>query len=238
MRYIDLVLSDNPVAFWTMQQTLGNAPDEVGALDATATGSGIAYQVPGPCSTRVVAVDLSNSTNGYFSVADNNTLSPTSFTVEAWVYVDELVNSRAWVLSKRPSSASGNFEYHIVYAGGWFFEMGTGTAGYMVAGGVTSSPLDTWRHVVGTYDHATTTARMYVDGVLLGSDTTPSGTRVGNTTGALRLGSSLFSPSAEYLNGRLSMVALYDYALSADQVLEHHDKICGTGGIFVDGAVH
>jgi hypothetical protein len=221
MGYTDVVLADNPVAFWPMQDTSGDLVDIAGTFDASPAGTGNVplYEQRGPCpSAKSVLLDLGE----YFSVADDDVFSPDSFTLETWVYLLS-GNDVAHVFSKQPDSVSGNFEYHIVYVGSadiWALEMGTGSASFLEVIASDANTYNRWRHVVGTYDDATGTGNLYIDGVL-GSTDTSSGSRLGNTASDLRIGNDEFFGTVQ---GRMSMAAFYDYALTAGQVLTHYQS--------------
>ena len=73
-----------------------------------------------------------------------------------------------------------------------------------------------WRHVAATRDNTTGAMRVYVDGVLSGSGTGPTGSRSWPTS--LRIGGLL--PGANYLNGVIDDVRLYDRVLSAAEIAE------------------
>ena len=73
-----------------------------------------------------------------------------------------------------------------------------------------------WRHVAATRDNTTGEMRVYVDGVLSGSGTGPTGSRSWPTS--LRIGGLL--PGSNYLNGVIDDVRLYDRVLAAEEIAE------------------
>ena len=106
---------------------------------------------------------------------------------------------------------------YILYAGSnnnW--QLWTGPGGFNVVAGPPVS-LNTWTHLVGTYDG--TTARLYVNGTwptprLSATSGTPpvrSGWRAATTDGAANY----------FLPGRVDEVAVYASALSAARVSAH-----------------
>jgi hypothetical protein len=211
--YQSIVLADSPVAFWPMQDTSGDLVDIAGTFDASPAGSGHSYEQTGPSATvKAVTLDGSNS----FTVADDDVFSPDSFTLETWLYFSS--SGIRWAMSKRPNSSSGSYEYHLLWVSDvWALEMGTGSASFLEVIASDANPYDRWRHVVGTYDDATGTGNLYIDGVLGGTDTS-SGSRVGNTAATLQIGAQLSTS----FTGSMSMTAFYDYALTGAQVATHH----------------
>ena len=72
-----------------------------------------------------------------------------------------------------------------------------------------------WHHVVATRANASGAMKVYVDGVLRGTGTGPTGSRTWPTT--LRIGS--LQTGSNFLNGTLDDVRLYDRALGPGEVL-------------------
>ena len=73
-----------------------------------------------------------------------------------------------------------------------------------------------WHHVAATRDNTTGAMRVYVDGVLSGSGTGPTGSRSWPTQ--LRIGG--LQPGSGYLNGVIDDVRLYDRVLAAEEIAE------------------
>lgn len=73
-------------------------------------------------------------------------------------------------------------------------------------------PVNTWSHLCGTYDGST--ARLYVNGRLLAS-----GSKL-YTTGSNYLYIAVQSTLAQYFNGKIDDVRIYNSALSATQIRE------------------
>ena len=74
----------------------------------------------------------------------------------------------------------------------------------------------TWRHLAATRNTTTGAMQVYVDGVLRGSGTGPTGSR--SWPSILRIGG--LQPGSNYLNGALDDVRLYDRVLTASEVAE------------------
>jgi hypothetical protein len=83
--------------------------------------------------------------------------------------------------------------------------------------------LNTWYHVVGTFDG--TTAKLYVNGALVASGTVT--TYTAQTSNPLEIGQSEPGDNL-YFPGRLEEAAGYGTALTATQV-QHHYSVGTTG---------
>lgn len=73
----------------------------------------------------------------------------------------------------------------------------------------------TWHHVAATRDNTSGAMRVYVDGVLSGSGTGPTGPR--NWPTMLRIGG--LQPGYNYLNGTLDEVRLYNRVLTGAEII-------------------
>jgi hypothetical protein len=201
--YAQLVLSDAPLSYHRLGEPGGSA-----MLDASGAGRNGSYQngvvlgVPGAIAgTDTAARFDGRAAYGYVSSIP----APTqAYTLEAWA------NTTA------PGSQT------IVDHGG-------AGALYLKADRFclrqtrtdvcwTSAPAaGTWYHVAGTWDAASGTASLYVDGVLRATrqvSDRPSG------SSSLYIG---YGQSARWFTGRLDDVAYYPTALSAARIQAHYD---------------
>lgn len=134
--------------------------------------------------------------------------------VEMWVYRTSAA-AQGHLLGKR-ASGCGNYNYQLSYDesgqnGGLRFggDSGSGFSGVAVT---ETLPLNDWVHVAGTYDG--TTYRLYVNGNLVGS---APGSLGAVNTDVLKIGGS---GGCNYFGGMLDEIAIYNRALSDDEVRE------------------
>ncbi len=140
-------------------------------------------------------------------------------TVEAWV---SLKTGTRWGGILGYIQDNGSFEK------GWIlgyndthFTFAVSTAGKLsYLAGTTSFETEQWYHVVGTYNG--TALQIYVNGKLENFSTTPSGDIDYPPKAFLEIGA--YHDDDEYyrLNGALNEVRLYNYALSAEQILTQY----------------
>jgi hypothetical protein len=135
----------------------------------------------------------------------DNAFSYTNHTVAAWVYNENATGIRM-ILDARDASNDGI----LLYTSGTtlYYNVNSNTVAQSSA-----IPANEWFCIVGTYDG--TTQRLYIDGSQVGSST-PSQT-ISTTTGA-RIGARSHTSPAYYWDGNFANVAIWNRALSSDEV--------------------
>lgn len=209
------VLADGPAAYWRLSEAGGLA-----AADATGHGNTGTYQ-------NGVQLGQSGALNGdsdtavhfdgvddYISAADSPWLSPTSaVSVEAWVYLDSYTGSGTYprILSKPRA-----YELAIyVFAGGegrleW--DVFTPSQNLLNTTLTDRLNLNTWYHVVGTYDGAV--MRLYINGTERASKAATG--PIADTTSPLTIGYN-----GRALPMKVDEVAVYPAALPSSRVRAH-----------------
>ena len=193
-----------------------------GAL-AGSTDKAIAVKAADPAKTRVAYTPALNP------VAD--------WTAEIWVNPSESAPGSGIVPAGFTCPySSGNFgdprSGWLIYmegTQGWSFRgyqnLGLGTAFQIDTVGLQPQP-NTWYHVVGTWESATGTARLFINGVEVGSQTGVTNyvptSAPGAVNGRLHIGSR--ADNAFGWSGRADEAAIYPVALSAAQVLSHYEN--------------
>jgi hypothetical protein len=217
--YAAVVLSDNPIAYFRLDERTGDAVN-LGSTGVAGTyGSAVVRGVSGliqSASNAAISFPGDSNKNTLITVAPNVKLQPADeVSVECWVralpwrdmrlvsYGDDLnAPFEAWVLQ----SLDGKVSFYL------------GNPGALLDG-TTTMLSNTTYHVVGTYDgHA---LRVYVNGE---PDGTAAATgQVGPYDGVNGLGiGGGFTASPPSLSGVLDEVAVYSYALTADRVRAHY----------------
>ena len=130
--------------------------------------------------------------------------SHTNHTIAAWVYVEDDATTKR-IFDARDADNDGIALWfvsneRIVYS----------------VNNIDIYPTDVfaseWVYIVGTYDG--TTQKLYFDGSQVGTSTT---SQTISTTTAARIGSNSYA-LAEYFNGNLANVAIWNRALSSDEI--------------------
>jgi hypothetical protein len=249
--YATAVLGNNPVAYWRLGETNGStvALDFVGGHSClynntqlgqtgyepfeadTAAGFGILL------ASNSYAGEIDNSASGVPNidfaqpVGGNAALS-----VEAWVNSSAAQTSGAAIVAKGYGSGGEQFDLDMGSSGNFrFFIREAGGTTHSVSSSVVPT-IGQWYHLVGVWDGANGAVRLYVNGVTSGQVTnlaTGLGLKATSTTNSLLPTTPLVSIGARastqastaydfQFKGLIDEVALYNSALSADQVAAHY----------------
>jgi len=168
------------------------------------------------------------NSNGYFDFDGTNDYATRSnsglgtgnpaFTLEVWANFDT-INTGRWWLAVLGQYNSGSLH--------WIGNSTTSTQFGEWAGGQTSPTLSgngVWQQIVTTFDG--TTLQSYVNGVNSGGSTTTTFNMTNsNINIGLRLGSE------RYYNGQISVISLYNKALTATEVDQNYDALKGRYGL-------
>ncbi|GIF78009.1 LamG-like jellyroll fold domain-containing protein [Asanoa siamensis] len=144
-----------------------------------------------------------------------------SFSVSAWVKLDRLDTDWRTAVSQDGSQISGFFLQYNGSSKRWNFTIPAANetgAARRVAESATPAVPGRWTHLVGVYDLATKTARLYVDGAV-GTTGVVSHPTPWSATGTLQIGRARqASGPFNYWPGSVDDVRVYDRVLSAVEV--------------------
>lgn len=208
--YAAAVLADAPAGYWRLGEPSGTVAVDASGNGRTGTyAGGVTLAQPGALVGDPNTAALFNGTSGHVTILADAAFNTPSFSVEAWI---------------KPTTAVGDI-MHKNGATRWRFFLENSPAlrvqldglpadvGNVLAYGLVAG---SWAHVVGTYDHPTTTWRIYLNGVL---QDTQVATFDNTVSSALDIGQS---NAAGYLACPLDEVGVYATALSAARVLAHY----------------
>ncbi|AHH98644.1 LamG-like jellyroll fold domain-containing protein [Kutzneria albida] len=139
-----------------------------------------------------------------------------SYSVSAWVNLKASDKYYTAVGQSGTNAASFYLQYNKAY-GAWTFVSpsndSTSPSSYPRVQASGAPALNTWTHLVGVYDAATATMKLYVNGVLVG---TASNTTPWTATGPLTIGAVSYGngSSSDFFNGSISDVRAYQHALT------------------------
>jgi DNA-binding beta-propeller fold protein YncE len=211
--YATAVVGDSPAGYWRLGETSGST-----AFDGVGSSSGSYQNSPTLGTAGLLTNDANtavtfNGSNQSVSIPSNGVLSPANtISVEAWI---------------KPSSlpASGSFRSIVSKAESYSLQFNGPLLEFTIIQGSTRRRLQAPSgavaaggkyHVVGTYDG--TTQKLYINGSLA-NQAALTGAITTNST-ALTIGSW---SSQEYFSGVIDDAAVYPFALTATQVLNHYN---------------
>jgi hypothetical protein len=216
--YSQTVKSDGPIAYWRLGESGGNiALDEIGSSDGTLL-NGVSFGHAGAVlndpnsAARFVAARSSR-----IQVPFTKTLNPARFTVEVWAKVTGGAGYRSPLTSRGDGPQSG----YLFYAepdNTWQFSVGTTQPVTWTTVKGPAVQLNTYTYLVGSYDG--TNVSFYVNGVLSGRR---KAIFAPNPAYPLRIGGGATEgPGNFFFEGYVDEIAIYDRALSDQQVLAHY----------------
>ena len=226
--YESAVLTSEPIAYWRMNIDGGFVPNMIeGSPAAVVIGAPGTSESPVGCSD-----DLSIDTTGgnHLNAGEDarfDLSNSASFSVEAWIRRDGVLDQPAFILSQTRDIVAGGWDLLLQQDGGIAFRV------TVIGPAVTSSApidVDRWVHVVGVIDDGRGMTSLYLDGVL-NSEAEGGNPRVASNY-PLLIGRHNFSAPYDWpFNGSIDEVAIYDRALTPDEILSHYlsadpDKAC------------
>jgi hypothetical protein len=236
--YARIVVGDDPVAYWRLDETNGTvATDAVGSFDGAYTGGGtLTFGVPTgiPHETNDPAINI--TAGAVVSIPYALELNPVTgpWSAESWVKPGSqnpdqfrTVFSSMWNSDFGGHLFGWNVYQHVQSY--WTLNMFNGGGGGSFTSEFNDHPLstNTWYHMVITDD--LTNIRYYVNGVLgvtlsrAGFGFIPNGingdvTVAGAPTVLGQRSDNAFDP----FDGSVDDSAFYNYALSQQQILNHY----------------
>ncbi|MHC4880466.1 MAG: LamG-like jellyroll fold domain-containing protein, partial [Planctomycetota bacterium] len=217
--YPSAVVADAPVAYFQLDEAAGSTTftDSVAGMTGTSVGSPVSGE-PG-LNRDAVRFDGDDRINIPFM----SELNPSTFTVEAWVRVEDSSGLQAPVFSRRESGSNKRGFNFYASSGQWQFWTGGGATWNTSVGG--SVVEGQWTHLVGTVNAVTLEQKFYVDGELVNSRSVPEFRR--NSSQPLSIGAARLSSGVTtfYLDGSVDEVAIYDAVLTPDQIAQRAARL-------------
>ncbi|HWH71191.1 MAG TPA: immunoglobulin domain-containing protein, partial [Candidatus Sulfotelmatobacter sp.] len=233
------ILADNPAAYWRLNETPDNGSGNSGTVanDCWGGHSGIYSNVylgqlgynptldadPAAQFSYYAASDsYVGSIGGVDFAAPTNT--SVAFSVEAWVK-GPAQTLDAGIITKGYGGGGEQFNLDTGGSGHPFRFFVRNAAGQVSGPVAKTGPDDKWHHVVGVCDQANSNVLIYVDGLLSGSATMTPLSGLLASASPVALGARKSGSSSAYdlqFNGAIDEVAIYNVALSSNQVLTHY----------------
>jgi hypothetical protein len=218
------VLADNPAAYYQLAETIGSAfaDSSVSGYPGTWNGSYSLAQ-PGPLMGGAdQSVRLSLSGGGYGTVPHQASLdSATAWTLEAWINSSN-PGAQQGILEKYSTALNeGNYAFRLGGGRLYLYVCANGNSCSSPVASASSIAARTWYHVAATFDRATTTARIYVNGVLDASSTSLSVLPTGTPDVTLKVGARGDDATFAF-QGNIAEPAVYSRALDSSRIMAHY----------------
>lgn len=224
--FSEVGITDGLVGWWPLN---GNANDiTVNGNDGTVSGATVASGLDQLCYSFDGVDDWIQLDNSNFPYG----ASPGS--LSAWAMTTTTAAGYRWIVAY--GTAANKQSRFLGINGTTFYVGGYGTTATedVIYSGV---PLNTWFHMVGTYDG--TNVKMYIDGILVAS-----GDRVWNTVESVARIGQQTNTANEFWQGEIQDVRIYNRALSAEEVKIQYEltknkvmNIDSTGKLYTAGKI-
>ncbi|MCC7451492.1 MAG: hypothetical protein IT324_29050, partial [Anaerolineae bacterium] len=212
--YPNTILADGPISYWRLGETGGTtAADVMGVNPGTITG-GVTLGVTGALASDGNPAMRFNGSNSYVNVPHNAVLNiKGDITLEAWANPAVLNSLDRMIVHK------GGYQYRLGLnnSNKWYGRVYISGSPYDVVAPTTAA-VGRWDYIAMTRSGSTLT--LYINGVAVATGTA-SGSLV-TTSNALAIGRK-GSLSEAYFNGAIDEVAIYNKALTADQIAAHYN---------------
>jgi Concanavalin A-like lectin/glucanases superfamily len=205
---------DQATADWTLTDGSGTtAADATGDGHTGTLNSGVSWVTSAARGT----VASFNGTSGAITTSGPVLDTAANFSVSSWAYLTK-TGAFGDVITQDGTSGSGFYLQYDNSDDRWAFSMlpSDGEVAGIRALSPSAPSLDTWTHLVGTYNASTGQMDLYVNGVLAG---TAVNTTQFATTGVTAIGRGKFDgASTDWFPGELSDVEAFGYTLTPAEV--------------------
>jgi hypothetical protein len=207
--------SEGMTSYWKFDEGSGDT-----VSDSVSTNSGTIFGAT--WTSGIVGNALSFNGSSGIIVPNSPTLNPAQISVETLVKLNRLAPIGNWdnqfLICKGDDRTQGSY-YLSANRDQFHFYIGANGIDQVYAQTPSMLKTNSWYHVVGTYDGLS--IKIYVNGVLQGM--TQASVMLGNA-GSLYLGYLNMVNWEYYLNGTLDEVAIYDRALSSEEIQRHYQN--------------
>lgn len=209
----------HPLVAWWPLNTDGSDATGNGFNGEVAASGTVTFGETGASAATGASADFADG--GHLDVPFSPLLNPTSFTVTLWANADS-TTGYASPITSRVHGGGGETNGYIIYnaaGGNWAFWTGQGVVNWddMTGPAVT---VGEWTHLAITYDAATDTKTLWVNGDPAAVDTTRAAPTqyTPNYSTSLHIGAGDDNGQGFPFDGQIDDVALYKKALSQSEI--------------------
>lgn len=227
-----MALSDNLVAYYSLEEASGNAIDAHGSNDLTETSGTIASATGKVGNCR----DCEAGDTAYFTIADNADVSTgdISYTLCCWAKFETVVNAMR-IISKG-NTAVTVLEHSLWYrsgSGSLVFDIYDGSSGLngRAVANIGAPAADTWYFIVCRHNATANTIRISVNDSDVSAATTGAGV---DTASPFNIG-SLEATAGTFFDGLIDEVGFWKRELSDAEVTDLYNSGNGRDYAYIVG---
>ncbi|MGC9327400.1 MAG: LamG domain-containing protein, partial [Candidatus Hinthialibacter sp.] len=212
--YSDLVLEDNPLVYWRFSNDL---TDSAGDLELNPAAS--PQFVEGPFAEgQAFSSDGGQAWAAGFGIID--LISLQNFSYEFWIKPQGLEEGD--YILQRAAGGTGSGQNSLIYTNGGIQFINTGAGDLLDVPFVElKAESDEWVHFALVHDYDGISMKIYLDGELAFEGEAILEPLIGTQDFELYIGAWRGDPEGTVMNASIDEVAIYDAALSADQIQAH-----------------
>ncbi|MCI0682029.1 MAG: LamG domain-containing protein, partial [Gemmataceae bacterium] len=189
---------------------------EGNALDGTDGNHGTLVNGATFAAGKIGQAFSFDGVNDYVTVADNPSLRPTNLTLAGWVNFSSVPGGLVAIVAKTVGAGALN-SYAVWYSGGALHGTICDNAGFDPVSYNFTPTVGQWYHVAYSFDDASNTQSLYVDGVLRNTAATTRSIAYDNHP--FQIGSSIEAEAqAVFFPGRIDETMMWNRALSEAEV--------------------
>jgi hypothetical protein len=217
------VVADAPYLYWRLDEASGTTIADSGGSNHPGTLTQSAtYGQTGALGSEAANKAMSFSTGSITANAAET--QPDTFSVEAWVKTTSTTGGRNLGMGNAAgATASTTVDRQLYLSPDGKVRFGVGANKTTVA---SSAALNNgaWHHVVGTFTTGNNGMKLYVDGVLQGSDKATTALKTGYWRAGAETMSGWLGNPGQYYVGSLDELAVYDRVLTPAEVTSHFNN--------------
>lgn len=230
--YTRRVLADHPSTYWRLGEASGTTVYDAAGFDDAVAAAGVTRDAVGAITADP---DLASGFNG---ATDGSTSTkkavpgPDTFAVETWIRTTSTSGGKIAGFGSANTDVSSSYDRHLYLDDAGRIWFGAYPNEVRTVNSVTSYNDGQWHHVVGTL--GANGLVLYVDGKRVGRD--PATTSAEAYQGYWRLGGDNLTgwpsqPASAFLAGTIDDTAIYDEALTWEQVVAHYTASGRSGDV-------
>lgn len=221
-------LSDGLIGYWKMDDA---GIDAEGEITVDSSGNGYSSTLYGDNASGDNGTGMDCTANAKFgtgcdfdgtddwvspgSVISSSFTSSGSFTLSGWFNMDTSPSADNYVIGIRAGATNGLLGFGVNSSSKPTGSFGIGGANMLSITGSTTISTNTWYHIALTYD-GNNNSSLYLNGVLEGTDSTPSISGMNLANGTFTIGAE--QANSRTFNGKLDEVRAYKRTLSPAEI--------------------
>ena len=212
-----------PVSFWNLNESSGNASDAVASN--TLTNNNTTTYVAGLISNAAEFVRASSQSLSITDAAQTGLDPGGAMSMQAWIRITALPSSGDYHtvaakggISITTTDSTCQYLLFIANDGAQTVQaFARGAGNNMAASHAVSLSTGVWNHLVLTYEPSVA-LRLWINGTNVASDTSSISGSLVNTARPFAIGADQATGAANFFNGRVDMVGVWNVLLTSAEI--------------------